>query len=481
MMCSYKIPLLLYRCPFDPEFGTDLCIFHLPLEQKEPENFWQHLATYLLALYEINKTPETEKFLDWKSWIKKEKDDELFDDYLKKITANPAFQSRFNFIGFIFPDMDEKHNFSDFLFPVTTTFFRAQFQNANFSSAIFDGPAYFNRAVIEGIINFTRARLRNRLLFEGTEIRADARIFFWSLDFIHGVSDLTLENNHTKGEIVEPAGQIVFRDISQNINLISFLHTEIFADRLFVRFQNVNWKTEKTEDFIYDARFVFRTRNEEEWRTLVPEGDLTTLYDIFHLKPQQQEAQEKNRGTKPTENNDTRFHQLTTLVTADVERIAREIRRSTEQFGSYSDAGDYYIAEMDFRRKRTPWRKSFLFRLAMELYNWVSKYGERPSRALYWLIGIWLLFAEVYMFSGFRADIHKEDNIAPTLSLSIQSLIDFGKSLLFSFTHLIPLRFISPDHSGCGFPTSALAAIEAVLGISVVSLFLLAIRRRFHR
>lgn len=92
--------------------------------------------------------------------------------------------------------------------------------------------------------------------FEGTVIEKDAKVLLWDIDFVYGTSDIYFDKEYQRGKIVEPAGQIVFRDILKGMNRISFLHTDIFTDRLCVRFLNVNWERNPGE-FIFDARFAF--------------------------------------------------------------------------------------------------------------------------------------------------------------------------------------------------------------------------------
>ncbi|MGB9742731.1 MAG: hypothetical protein ACPL0F_06245, partial [bacterium] len=111
-MCQYQDPSG-NQCLFDPEPNYDRCIFHLPIEHKKPEQFWHHLANYLLALYDASPTQETKIFLNKPPWIINEKDPELFQYYRGKITTG----KKLDFTGFIFPQMDETHNFARFLFP----------------------------------------------------------------------------------------------------------------------------------------------------------------------------------------------------------------------------------------------------------------------------------------------------------------------------------------------------------------------------
>lgn len=148
----------------------------------------------------------------------------------------------------------------------------------------------------------------------------------------------------------------------------------------------------------------------------------------------------------------------------DVERIAREIRRSTEKYGSYSDAGDFYIAEMEYRRSNSKKKqvRSILFYLALSLYKLFSNYGESPSRALVSILIVWLLPAVVI-------------TIFQSLSFS-QFLTLCGNTLANMISLQIPsegvLKFCN---------LMFIWIVHKITGISIITLFLLAVRRRFRR
>jgi uncharacterized protein YjbI with pentapeptide repeats len=314
--CSYQRPPD-WHCPFDAESGHELCIFHLPLDKKDPTRFWQEFAAYLRTLYGNAGTKETEEFVKESGealWFAKLADATRLGYYSQFVRNGYGWQ----FIGFIFPAMDnQRHlrglifheanfagaqfsgeanftsarfsgeanftlarfsgeanftfaqfsgeanftlarfsgeanflhtwfgdkvaNFTFARFSGEVNFRQAQFSGeANFQDSQFSGPAYFSQATVNDLFDFTRARLRNRLLFEGTKFADKARVLVWGLDFVYGTSDTTATidlkkreslgrwiTGTTSGQIVEPAGQVVFRDISQGMNRVSFLHTDI--------------------------------------------------------------------------------------------------------------------------------------------------------------------------------------------------------------------------------------------------------------
>jgi hypothetical protein len=236
---------------------------------------------------------------------------------------------------------------------------------------------------------------------------------------------------------VEPTGQVVFQDIAEGMDRVSFLHTGIMTDRPLFWFWNVNWSEKDPRKFIFDAKFV---RSRSEWSKSTGLGlDVHRLPGLFNA------AHDSD--------------QVELLVKSDVERIAREIRKSYEAFGNYSDAGDFHIAEMEYRRIQAGWPKWFS-RLILEGYRCLSLYGESPGRAFVGLSILWLVFALLY----------------PLLGLS------YGSATGLSFLSLFP--FLSRIQGDAAMQVNVVrlaSGVQALLGTSVLTLFLLALRRRFRR
>jgi len=583
-------------CQFDAEQGHDLCIFHLPVDQKKPEEFWRHLASYIKALFDNAGNKETAEWAKANPdhWVFGEADEELVQKYAALVRPDQPW----DFAGFVFPAMDRKHNFDFVVFPAANfgavqfsgaadftsarfsgaadfrwarfsgaadfrwarfsgaayfTWARfsgdadfswarfsgaadfslaqfsgaadfrgaefsdaayflgaqfsgaagfswarfsgevgfswaqfsdeADFQFARFSGAAyfrytrFNGAAYITRARVERLMDFYYASLRNRLLFEGTEFAQEARVLLWSIDFVHGTSDVTLEEGHRKGQVIEPAGQVVFRDISAGMNRVSFLHTDILTDRLLVRFSNVKWETNPRE-FIFDAKFAFARHPEWNEETLadmtgLPPEVIKKLPELFFAdKPEPDKETPEQRAQREAQE----MADCELLVKQDVERIAREIRLATEKYGSYSDAGDYHVAEMEYRRVQA---RGF-FRFALWLYKVISNYGESPSLALRRLGELWLASANLYFWFG-------HDHCSPVL-WRFWADAGWGKvleragwALLASIVNMVPGYFRFQRETMTCWHVVLLMAIQALFGVGILALFLLAIRRRFRR
>lgn len=611
-----------YSCPFDSKEDETLCIFHLPVEKKDTDEFWKCLANYLIVLientndnlikevYYLEKTKTLSDAIKEASekdktnkliipWIILKDDIELQVIYNQKVKRDAVWK----FTGFQFPQMNSKFNFQNFVFYLSdftdtqftgyssfknakflgklnfrkakfkgnVSFRRSKFRgytsfidtifsshagfsetkfsesvvfrsaefakyayfrwvdfagNVNFNHTKFYGKVSFkgsqflrrtffsgaeffentlfskvklwrdlnfSRTIIHSHLTFNSCNIYNQLFFEGIHILENGLLLLWNINFMHGISYINIDKETLKGEITVPvqAGTIIFKDIPYGMNRISFLHTQIYYDRPYIRFFNVHWETEPIK-FLFDANFVFN--QEKNWNNFISGGELKSILPIFSMPGIHRQPY---RALPEAEK-----HKLENLVKLDVERISREIRKFYEDFGNYPDAGDYYIAEMEYRRCQifhlpknsfyyipnlfklfVTKPKLFLYWLAISFYKWVSKYGESPSKALYWLICTIFVSAGIYLYAGFG--INDSQSIKyyfypkfPDLSLFI---VNFFKSLLFALCNLIPniarfhnFQYLTPW-------TIFFSFLEGIFGVSIITLFLLAIRRRFRR
>ena len=575
------------RCPFDAEPGEKLCIFHLPLEKKKPEDFRQHLASYLEALYENAGTEKTDAF-----WRGGGQNYRLFDDAVPGRADDYKLYVQkgkpWVFRGFVFPDMSVEYEFNNLVFPAVdfrdakfrgiayfldaefsgkasfwgaefhdvAWFQRAEFgQEASFRLAKFKAGAYFPSAEFHGVADFEHARLDdiadfmdggfaqdasfwrakfggeahfsgakfcgallfdracfsgkrtafqrvrflgrvsfaqatldtlltlgyaniyNQVLFDGTESSDRAMVLLWGLNFVHGQKELELEEDRRKGTVIEPAGQVVFRDIREGMSRVSFLHTDILTDRLHVRFSNVKWEKDPKK-FLFDARFVFE-KDPTNWaeKTGLPQVTIDLLPELFFsdLPVPEREKEEQRLARKERD-----FKRVKELVQSDVERIAREIRVSHEKYGNYPDAGDYYVAEMSFRRKRLP-RRAWLKRPALWLYWLVSRYGESPTRAGCWLVGWIAISAVAFMLRslGWRIGPFRW-SVPNCLQLFGPAWRDFVLSVIRTTPELIPF-WSRPSSTKFSDSWTFATAVSQLVFYVLLALFLLAVRRRFRR
>jgi hypothetical protein len=173
------------------------------------------------------------------------------------------------------------------------------------------------------------------------------------------------------------------------------------------------------------------------------------------------------------------------LSVEDGERTARNIRLQAERHGSYADAGDFYMIEMDRRRKRfrrTPGR--WFQYVLMELYRFSSRYGESPGRAVVSFLAVLAGFGVLYSLAGFSiGSIDVSRGLSFDLRQFSGTLLDFARGMWLSLINLLPGN-LRGETLGVKLPTTLgkLAAVfQVVFSYATLTLFLLAIRRRFRR
>ncbi|MFA5110667.1 MAG: hypothetical protein WC443_04600 [Desulfobaccales bacterium] len=119
---------------------------------------------------------------------------------------------------------------------------------------------------------------------------------------------------------------------------------------------------------------------------------------------------------------------------------------------------------MEMHRQASSWRRWFPLSW-YNIYRVLSGYGERPLRALGWLVGLVVGLALSLQWLGLRT--------------AEGSLAGFTESLIFVLDHMSLLRpeWPKPITAGGGL----LIAISHFLILGQAALFLLAIRNRLGR
>jgi uncharacterized protein YjbI with pentapeptide repeats len=336
--------------------------------------------------------------------------------------------------------------------------------DTDFTRTRLEGPSDFSNVSIATQLRFLKCTLHDCLLFENPNIKGTAALLFWGIRFAHGRSRIKVDQDRTSGSLVESSGEILLRDVTEGMDRVSFLRTDIYSDRIHVRFSNVVWnKCRRSQKFLLDASYLSPIN---EWISIGLGARDTELAELFN----------RNAGSV----------ELEAAVQEDADRIVRDIRRSYEEDTGYSDAGDYHAIEMDFRRRRR--KTSRFYKVGLWLYWLFSNYGESPSRAWWWLLGTWGTAAIIYMFTGFCFPVH------PVRYLPALDLANFSTFIGDFFLRAVPFAFVNlfasyfrniaqtsaEPHATHGL-TVGISVIETTLGIVSLTLFLLAVRRRFRR
>ncbi len=73
---------------------------------------------------------------------------------------------------------------------------------------------------------------------------------------------------------------------------------------------------------------------------------------------------------------------------------------NAEENRDYQTANEFHYWSMKLLRKESWWRRLGLRGTLYWAYWALSGYGERPRRAFLFLVGLWALFAFLYMVAG---------------------------------------------------------------------------------
>jgi len=384
----------------------------------------------------------------------------------KKDDFKKALQSRlerndFNFVGVYFPS-----GFGDFRevdFSEVADFSEATFsKGAYFSGATFSEVVGFSRANFSERANFSRATFSERASFVGATFNESAA--FWHLQTLPQTVLLFWDAATEKPE------RISFRT--------TFLRPSGFVD-------------------VDAQKFEF---SDVAWFEL-PNGEEVNLeHEIRVLEEQYLE----DRSFKQP-------HALRKLA-----RACTTLMKNVEENRDYPTANEFHYWSMEAGRKESceskkeAWRKfssrlsrigrrlgsvaalywtwrslrrrlkrrEFGFRTRFDLiptlYWALSGYGERPRRAFWVLVAIWLAFAALYLFLA---------DSAPFWVFSASNIwegIDYARQAgIYSLSALARLN-PEPKPQELGW-FQTLVTLEGILGPLQIGLLLLAVRRKVMR
>jgi hypothetical protein len=151
-------------------------------------------------------------------------------------------------------------------------------------------------------------------------------------------------------------------------------------------------------------------------------------------------------------------------------KACRRLMNNAEDNRDYPTANEFHYWSMEAMRKEG-WRS---LGFIATLYWALSGYGERPRRAFWVLVAIWLTFAALYLLLA---------DTAPFWVFSASDVwqgIDYTRqALVYSLAALARLN-PEPKPEELGW-FQTLVTVEGILGPLQIALFLLAVRRRVMR
>ena len=359
--------------------------------------------------------------------LKPEKDKETFAQAVGEKLARPDY------------------DFREVYFPHPVSFAKQKFtQPANFRGARFAGWADFRESEFLEGADFSHARFPQAAIFERVRFARETSFqgaeMLGEADFRGAAVEgsVTFQQvNESRGAGPRPAFTASFRYVSfgsegflrfQDLSLsqVSFLG----ADLRRVNFHNVRWHAHRGRQVIYDEALLGRIG-------LPAALDHALAFD----------------------------HTLSYEDTcARVEELYRYLKLNYEQEGDLKQAGDFHYGEMEMHRRANPWRRWFPFSW-YNLYGALSGYGERPLRALAWLLGLLGGLAAILSHSG--------------LQTTSGGQAGWGAALIYLLQQatLIHPDWAIPATSG----GNLLGALSRILLPAQAALFILALRNRLGR
>jgi len=433
-MCEYE------NCPkAEEEYKDSYCIFHC-----DKENF---------------KDEEIKVF------------DQEFQKYFEE-QKNDKEVKVLNFVGFKFPvefsfkerKFEKTVNFAEAVFSGCATFKKATFSDAaNFGRVIFSSGADFRYVTFSDYANFGDAT------FSGNVYFVDAT-FSETADF-RGAK-FTSDADFEMATFTSDAYFLwVIFNSEANFRWTTFSGRGIFGEVKFhnsVRFIG----DDKNKVFLSSADF-YSSFFEHSKRVEFVKVDLSNAL-FLHCRGIENfrfidEKWNKKDGRKAT-------HDEIIAKEDDYELVAeiyRKLRLNYEHNLRFSEAGDFYIGEMEMRRKNV---KLFGREIKNRILNLISRnisliawyrnfsyYGENYFLPVVWMFAVTLGFAFYYyspadFFTGF--DIH---------GINASNFLESWKTSIMILFQMPPEQMTFSIF------------IERILGVLFVALFVLALRRKFKK
>jgi len=411
--------------------------------------------------------------------------------------------------------------FSEATFLGEANFFKARFQGgASFSGATFLGEAYFYSATFQGAAifwgarfqgeaNFSWARFQAKALFESSRFESEAR-------FIHTRfrKEISFKRSRFAGTVylehIDLWGTVEFEkaEFGSGVFFRGPFHVVPYAPLTDkeegkkvlraearrepippeLRFENVlleepekarfeeldlrettfggtnvrpiEFRNVKWPQTVWFARLAASARmarwvGADRWERLVGFFGHNTAADEVRLTKAGGDEKQTERAR----------------------RVCRDLKASLEDQRDYADAGDFYYAEMELRRRQVGPVRWLLY----WVYWLVCGYGEKPLRALVFFLCLWLAVAGGFTKTWFKAaEAESPSWLTERYGGSTAFrpwLRDAAEYSLRSLVFQQRGGYMAPDSRWA----YRLTVIWSLMGYTQVGLFLLAMRRRFRR
>jgi len=143
-------------------------------------------------------------------------------------------------------------------------------------------------------------------------------------------------------------------------------------------------------------------------------------------------------------------------------------------------AGEFHQSSLDIESQYHP---KLLKKIILWLYKTFSNYGESYKKSLIWFSLILVIFSVLYLFTGLDYINNEKHSIIYYFKCTnMYNIInDYGLSFLYSFINSFPVkRDMDMLKAANGF-TILFSSIQTVIQSVLITLFIIALRRKFRR
>ena len=409
-----------------------------------------------------------------------------------------TFRGYANFFGAAFM---ANANFFEATFSVGVRFDCATFSvGVGFIGATFSGIVWFDGATFKELANFDEATFSGRVSFSGATfieegrfniakfhddvsfeyVRWQGRAYFYgarlkeaSLDFIGG-NENTLGH---KTKLFDRDEEIGFDHINfREAKRVRFEHVDLSrASFLRSQIENIDFI-----DVWWDGPEGYRIYDERKWREkgvdgaglkLAPTPALADNAGRYSNLPYKVWTVGRDWIRARIINPILEEYRLLKRKDKDelkeIENLYHQLILNYDRRREYEIGGEFYVRENEVRKIR----KGLPANALEYIYQWTSHYGQRWARPLAWSLLFFFLFTPFFVKGGWT--------LSGLFDFSLTIIMPVFRSMRNNLLYL--LSAIKSDDLGIGKNLQLLAAFERLLIYYLLSMFLLALRRKFRR
>jgi len=491
-LCEYKNNRIYFDQCFHKKWqDSKYCVFHALCEDglKSAENEGKRLSTYIEEItayygYELEaykkliaERDETVE-LDCKGFVfppnLKVLEGKIWDRNINFAGAKFLGQADFELktfkkkVNFSWAEFDFGGEFDGAVFEETPVFIHTVFGSRKYTSKLwasfagthfekgalfwgceFNAEAYFVDLVTSGDLIFKSVEFRDSATFK----RA---IFGSNVHFIRVVKNMEKTYPGPVFEIIrviEPAAEVDFTEVT--VEKGKRLLFKGFDVPPVTRIDLGEWAFADTEA-IENANFI-----DVDW---FGNGDPKRKHTL--------DEKRAKKGDPPFET---------------AAEVYRRLRLNYERRLAYEGASDFHIGQMEMLLLNPATSKPKKFFLWW--YKWISNFGESVNRPLWWLVGVWAAFFVIWLIlpahhelAGVSA-ILKSNFDWPWEWLSRTRFPDLTELFWYVWRKFwfTASNFITFPRTDGTYFERFLGGFQRFLGVTVVTFFILALRRAFRR